>query len=64
MKRILITGATGQIAYEVLASFSKSLQDLEIVAVVRNVKAAEQQVHPSFQLTFPAFDFEKPDPFI
>tara|TARA_R100000750_G_C2263891_1_gene64819 strand:- start:308 stop:412 length:105 start_codon:yes stop_codon:yes gene_type:complete len=34
------------------------------VAVVRNVKAAEQQVHPSFQLTFQAFDFEKPDPFI
>ncbi|WP_339635168.1 hypothetical protein [Bizionia echini] len=47
-----------------MASLCKNPQDLEIVAVVRNVKAAEQQVHPSFQLTFQAFDFEKPDPFI
>ncbi|SFN80477.1 Uncharacterized conserved protein YbjT, contains NAD(P)-binding and DUF2867 domains [Bizionia echini] len=63
MKRILITGATGHIGSEVLASLCKSPQDLEIVAAVRNVEAAEQQFQPSSQLTFQVFDFEKPDTF-
>lgn len=54
--RALIIGATGNVGREVIANLPK--ESIEIVAAVRNVKKARQQLGDSIE--YVVFDFEKP----
>jgi uncharacterized protein YbjT (DUF2867 family) len=63
MKRILITGATGNIGIEVIHSLKKLNSDVDIIAAVRNVEKAKKQFADSAVLLFRQFDFENSDTF-
>lgn len=58
MKRILITGSTGNIGGEVISYLCTLDNESEIIAAVRNVESGQRKF-PSFQnLSFRVFDFE------
>ncbi|MGB3636928.1 MAG: NmrA family NAD(P)-binding protein [Rivularia sp. (in: cyanobacteria)] len=63
MKRILITGATGNIGYEVIRFLYKIPTINQIVAGVRNIDKAREKFNDYPQLNFVRFDFENPDTF-
>ncbi|MEM6263516.1 MAG: NmrA family NAD(P)-binding protein [Bacteroidota bacterium] len=58
MKRILITGATGNIGLEVVHYLSESNSDSEILAAVRNVEKAKKTFKGYPDLGYRYFDFE------
>jgi len=58
MKRILITGATGNIGHEVVHYLSELNSDSEILAAVRNVEKAKVTFKNYPDLLFCHFDFE------
>lgn len=61
MKKILITGATGNIGFEVIRFLYKNGTTNKIVAAVRNVDKARNTFKEFLQLEFAEFDFEIPD---
>jgi uncharacterized protein YbjT (DUF2867 family) len=63
MKRILITGATGNIGTEVVQSLCEMSPGAEIVAAVRNIKSAKRKFSHQAHLSFRYFDFENQDSF-
>ena len=63
MKRILITGATGNIGTEVVHSLIELNSDSEIIVAVRNIKKARKKFTDSPKLLFRQFDFDKSDTF-
>lgn len=63
MKRILVTGATGNIGVEVLYSLMKHNLDVEIIAAVRNIEKAKKRFKDSPNLLFRQFDFDNSDTF-
>jgi uncharacterized protein YbjT (DUF2867 family) len=63
MKRIFITGATGNIGFEVIHYLFKQHSKIQIIAGVRHIHKAKQ-LFPNFpQLEFRRFDFEDPATF-
>jgi len=58
MKRILITGATGNIGSEVVHYLNQSGSEFEIIAAVRNVEKAKERFREYSNLMFREFDFE------
>ncbi|WP_414620339.1 NmrA family NAD(P)-binding protein [Calothrix sp. CCY 0018] len=63
MKRILITGATGNIGSEVIRFLYKIETKNKIVAAVRNIEKAQKKIKYYPQLDFVQFDFENPEKF-
>ena len=63
MKRILITGATGNIGTEVVHSLSELENESEIIVAVRNAESAKKKFSNLSSLSFRLFDFEKQDSF-
>ena len=63
MKRILITGATGNIGREVIHYLSEQTLKSEIIVGARNVERAESQFSKQPKLSFTRFDFEESDSF-
>jgi uncharacterized protein YbjT (DUF2867 family) len=63
MKRILITGATGNIGSEVIKYLCESNKNYEIIAAVRNVIQADKQFSQFSNLNFRRFDFEEKNTF-
>ena len=61
MKKILITGATGNIGFEVIRFLYKNGTPNKIVAAVRNVDKARLTFKEFPQLELVEFDFEIPD---
>lgn len=61
MKKILITGATGNIGFEVIRFLYKNGTTNKIVAAVRNVEKARITFKEFPELEFSEFDFEIPD---
>jgi len=60
MKRILITGATGNIGTEVISSLYKTDTKDQIIAGVRNIDKARQTLNQFQSLMYVEFDFENP----
>lgn len=58
MKRILITGATGNIGIEVVHYLHESNPDAEIVVAVRNIEKAKKTFKNYSNLEYRKFDFE------
>ncbi len=58
MKRILITGATGNIGLEVVHYLSELKTDLEICTAVRNIEKAKKTFKNYPKLLFRKFDFD------
>jgi uncharacterized protein YbjT (DUF2867 family) len=58
MKRILISGATGNIGFEVIHYLSESKSSLEVYAAVRNIETAKEVFKNYPDLLFRQFDFE------
>lgn len=58
MKRILITGATGNIGTEVIHSLYELNVAFEIIAAVRNIERAKRKLSGYPRLKFRQFDFE------
>jgi uncharacterized protein YbjT (DUF2867 family) len=58
MKRILVTGATGNIGLEVIHYLSEINSDVEIVAAVRNIEKAKKKIINYPHIQYRAFDFE------
>ncbi len=63
MKRILVTGATGNIGSEVIHYLSELNTEHKIIAGVRSIDRAEQQFSSYPNLSFRRFDFENADTF-
>jgi len=63
MKRILITGATGNAGFEVIRFLFLNSTDCQIVAGVRNIVAAKTKLQDFEKLEFVSFDFEDPATF-
>ncbi len=63
MKRILITGATGNIGTEVIRFLIKLNADVEIIAGVRSIEKAKTKQSEFTPLSFRTFDFENPSTF-
>jgi len=63
MKRILVTGATGNIGSEVIHYLSELSSELEIIAGVRSIDKAEHRLSGYPNLSFIQFDFESADTF-
>lgn len=57
-KRILITGATGNIGHQVIRYLSQLNTNHEVVAGVRNIDKAKKQLVVYTDLTYTLFDFE------
>lgn len=62
MKKILVTGATGNIGYEVLR-FLCGTESCQLVAGVRNPEKARQKLKEFGEVEFIPFDFETPSTF-
>ncbi len=58
MKRILISGATGNIGEEVIYYLSETCNESEIIAAVRNIENAKKILPNHGNLSFTGFDFE------
>ncbi len=63
MKRILITGATGNIGTEVVRYLYELDDESEIIVAVRNIESAENIFTHLPKLSFRTFDFEKQNTF-
>lgn len=63
MKRILITGATGNIGTEVVHYLNDLDNDTEIIVAVRNLENAKNKFSDFSKLAFRWFDFEKQNSF-
>lgn len=63
MKRILITGATGNVGFEVIRFLSRNSNGCRIVAGVRNIVEAKRKLKDYKNLEYVAFDFENPSTF-
>jgi uncharacterized protein YbjT (DUF2867 family) len=63
MKRILITGATGNVGVSVISFLSKNVTTLRPVAGVRDVDKAKKKFTDIPDLEYAHFDFENPDTF-
>lgn len=63
MKRVLITGATGNIGVEVIQALKVINSDNEIIAAVRNIKEAKNKFTDFPDLLFRQFDFENSNTF-
>ena len=63
MKRILVTGATGNIGYEVIRFLDKIETKNQIIAGVRNIDSSQKKLNDYPKLDFVRFDFENPDTF-
>ncbi|WP_414468349.1 NmrA family NAD(P)-binding protein [Methanobacterium sp. ACI-7] len=58
MKRILITGATGNVGYEVIRSLFEIETNNQIIAGVRNIDRAKKKLEEFNSLQYIEFDFE------
>ncbi|HET6559692.1 MAG TPA: NmrA family NAD(P)-binding protein [Prolixibacteraceae bacterium] len=58
MKRILVTGATGNVGLEVIRFLLHYQSECQIIAGVRNVVKAKKKLGNSEQIEFTRFDFE------
>jgi len=63
MKRILITGATGNIGCEVIRFLYEIETKHQVIAGVRKIDEAREKLNKFSLLNFVNFDFEKPDTF-
>lgn len=63
MKRILVTGATGNIGVEVVHYLNDLESDTEVCAAVRNIESAKETYRTNTNLVFRRFDFKNPDTF-
>jgi len=63
MKRILITGATGNIGTEVVHYLCELDRESEIIVAARNIASAKNKFPAFPKLAFRKFDFEKQDSF-
>lgn len=63
MRKILITGATGNVGYEVISFLFKLKTDKTIVAGVRSTKRAKTKLAEFPELEYTDFDFENQDTF-
>lgn len=63
MKRILVTGATGNIGLEVISYLKDLGSDCEIIAAVRNPEKAKKKFTNFPNLSFRQFDFENANTF-
>ncbi len=63
MKQILITGATGNIGFEVIRFLYKTGTNNRIIAGVRNIEKAKQMFKDFPPLDFAYFDYENPASF-
>jgi len=63
MKRFLITGATGNIGYQVIRFLYQQNTTDQVVAAVRDPKRAKPKLQDFPSLTYATFDFEKPATF-
>ena len=63
MKRILVTGATGNIGYEVIHYLMQSKSDCEVIAAGRSVEKMKKRFQDDLNLSFVPFDFENTDSF-
>ncbi len=63
MKRILITGATGNVGFELIRFLEKSGTPNSIIAGVRNIESAKKVLKDFTKIEFINFDFETPETF-
>ncbi|QCK15623.1 NmrA family NAD(P)-binding protein [Mangrovivirga cuniculi] len=63
MKKILITGATGNVGMEVIEFLTKSDDAISVIAGVRNIQKAQAKFDEFKNLSFRHFDFEDQDSF-
>lgn len=63
MRNILITGATGNVGFEVIRFLSKIDSSYRIIAGVRNIEKAKSVFKDYPKLNYIHFDFEDPDTF-
>lgn len=63
MKQILITGATGNVGIEVIRFLERSGSTDKIIAGVRNIERAKEQLKDFRNINFISFDFEQPKTF-
>jgi len=63
MKRILITGATGNIGSEVIRFLMEMNSSDEIIVGVRDINKAAKEFQKYTKLKFVCFDFENQDTF-
>ncbi len=63
MKRILVTGATGNVGMEVIRFLTKSKTKFKVVAGVRDVAKSAPILAQFEHIDLVSFDFEKPDTF-
>jgi uncharacterized protein YbjT (DUF2867 family) len=63
MKRILITGATGNVGLEVIRFLLVKHTNCQVVAGVRNISEAKKKLIGTENLEFVRFDFEDPGTF-
>lgn len=63
MKRILITGATGNVGMAIIRCLFMNCVEEQIVAGVRNIPEGKSKFAVNQKLEFVRFDFEKPETF-
>lgn len=63
MKQILITGATGNVGFEVIRYLKEIGTQHRIVAGVRNIESARKVFKDFSEINFVNFDFEQPETF-
>lgn len=63
MKNILVTGATGNVGYEVIRFLKKKETKHNIIAGVRNIENAKNQFREFLDVEFINFDFENTETF-
>lgn len=63
MKRILITGATGNVGMAIIRCLFMNCVEEQIVAGVRNIPESKSKFAENQKLEFVRFDFEKPETF-
>jgi uncharacterized protein YbjT (DUF2867 family) len=61
MKKVLITGATGNVGESVIHHLAQKQSEIEIYAGVRNVDRAKRKFLAYPELKYKVFDFERPE---